>query len=464
MSDRIPRQYVIGLLTAAMLAVVLIPSRGQYRADSMILVFVAMALVLWHARDLASPTTASVAARLAAPGIVVGLASFLVTRMVDQRLIANPATSEMPLRILSAVELPLVLSYLFDGKLSPTSRWPASRFALLAAASLAFGLTVVHVVPSPTIDVWTVQMEGARALLHGQNPFEVVAMHDTAPGVMRDDVPYVYPPFHLLLTLPAYALGDVRYAMIVALVVSGIALRTIALRSAGQRLPIIVEAPALLLWLAPKVPYILEQAWIDPMQVALIAVACALAVRARYGWAAVMFGCVLAAKQTMFWVAPLAMISFAGFRLRHALVGGAIGVAPYVAFAAWNPRAFWHANVAFVSGLPARPDALSLVNWAKRVLGVAVPYGIAFPLAALVVALVFVRRRRAPEAFGFALLVTYFAFFLFNKWTFANYYFTLMGFAALGAALSTLVVVGASTRSGQAEKDRTELRDVGAAG
>ena len=105
-------------------------------------------------------------------------------------------------------------------------------------------------------------------------------------------------------------------------------------------------------------------------------------------------------------------------------------------FVLWNWPALFHANLGFVAGLPSRPDALSFVNWAWLALGVRVPYAIAFPIAATMVGYVVLRRRAEPKVFGIALLVTYFVFFTLNKWTFANYYFSLLGLAALGAAMS----------------------------
>jgi hypothetical protein len=76
------------------------------------------------------------------------------------------------------------------------------------------------------------------------------------------------------------------------------------------------------------------------------------------------------------------------------------------------------------------------VNWADRALGVHVPYALAFPLAAGIVGFFVLRKRAQPHLLGVALLVTYFFFFTLNKWTFANYYFSLLSLAALGAALA----------------------------
>jgi hypothetical protein len=432
----VPRSYLLALSTSALLGVLLIPSRGHYRADSMVFVFAALGLVLWQLVDLAKGRWREMGTTKIGHGVVLVLAVFAVSTAIDAKLLIGVERSWWSLRALAIVELGLLLSYLRDARILPRSRWPELRFALFAACIALSATEVVRISPAPTIDVWTVQMDGAHAVLAGKNPFEAVAVVDTAPDVLRDDVPYVYPPFQLLATLPAALLGDIRYTMSAALVLLGIALRDLTRRSGRSLPPILLDAPALVVWLSPKVLFILQQAWVDPVQIALIAISIALAVRKRTWAAAIGFGLVLAAKQTMFWVAPLAFVTFPIFRPRHALVAVAIPIATYVPFALWNWPALLHANLGFVAGLPPRPDALSFVNWAGKVLGVHIPYALAFPLAGSIVAFVVLRRRAQPHILGVALLITYFFFFTLNKWTFANYYFSLLGLAALGAALS----------------------------
>ena len=435
MKETVPRSFALALLASAMLGVVIIPSRGHYRPDSMVLVFATLGVVLWLLVDFLRARRTEVATEKVERIVLAVLAVFLASAIIDSKLLVEVESSWWTLRFLSIVELGLLATYLRAP--SPEgSRWPTIRFALFGTCLFLAGIATVRLSPSPHIDVWTVQTYGARALLEGKNPFVAVAVVDTAPGVVRDDVPYVYPPLQVLLTAPGLLLGDVRATMGAALLLIGVSLRDLTLRS-GRKLPaILCDAPALVVWLSPKLLFIFQQTWVDPVQIALICSGTALAVRQRVWPAAVVFGLVLASKQTMFWVAPLAFVSFPAFRVRHALVAACIPVATYLPFALWNWPALLHANLGFVAGLPARPDALSFVNWARLALGVHVPYAIAFPLAGTLVGYVLLRRRAQPEIFGVALLLTYFVFFTLNKWTFANYYFSLLGMAALGAAMA----------------------------
>ena len=401
----------------------------------MVLVFAALGVVVWLLVDLVRRRPTEVRSQLVARVVPAVLAVFIASALIDSRLLIDLDRPWWTLRAISLAELVLVATYL-RAPSDSTSRWPTVRFALFGLCLVLAMLTTVRLSPVPRIDVWTVQTGGAQAILDGKNPFEVVHVIDTAPDVVRDDVPYVYPPLQALLTAPGLLFGDVRFTMGSALLLLGIALRDLVLRS-GRRLdPMLVDAPALLVWLSPKLLFIFQQAWIDPVQIALIASATALAVRRRVWLSAVAFGLVFASKQTMFWVAPLAFVTFPFFRLRHAALAAGLAVATYVPFVLWNWPALFHANLGFVAGLPSRPDALSFVNWAWLALGVRVPYAIAFPLAATMVGYVVLRRRAEPKVFGIALLVTYFVFFTLNKWTFANYYFSLLGLAALGAAMS----------------------------
>jgi hypothetical protein len=435
MKVSVPRSYALALLASAMIGVVIIPSRGHYRADSMVLVFAALGVVVTLLVDFVRARRLEVGAKTIERIVFVVLGAFVMSAIIDAKLLIAVDSSWWTLRCLSIAELALLATYL--RALSPEgSPWPTYRFALFGVCLLLAFVETVHLSPTPTIDVWTVQTQGARALVAGLNPFQVVGVVDTAPGVVRDDVPYVYPPLQVLLTTPGYLLGDVRVTMGTALLLLGLSLRDLTLRS-GRKLPaLLLDAPALVVWLSPKLLFIFQQSWVDPVQIALIASGTALAVRRRVWPAAIVFGLVLASKQTMFWVAPLVFVTFPFFRLRHAAVAIAIPVLSYLPFALWNWPALLHANLGFVAGLPARPDALSFVNWASIALGVHVPYAIAFPIAGTMVGYVMLRRRAEPPIVGVALFLTYFVFFTMNKWTFANYYFSLLGMAALGAAMA----------------------------
>ncbi len=328
------------------------------------------------------------------------------------------------------------------------------RFAAFGAVTLAMGIAIIRISPAPGIDVWDLQMHGARALLHGENPYVTVTVPDTTPIHPYPYVPYVYAPG----TLYAGAIGlivggDVRYAALIALLVTGASLRTVARKPSGGpglAVPSLVEdAPALFVWLMPPLAFIIELSWTEPVQLMLVCLAVVAAVRARLLLSAATFGLAVASKQSMFWLIPLAGFAL-GFRARDwiaMLAAFALGVAP---FALADLGALKHNTLDFLLALVARNDALCVAPWYKSTFGRVFPTAISPVAAAAVVGATTLRawsldpRRSSPGAervalFGRAVALTYLAFFFFAKWAFANYYFLISGLSALAAATSLRV-------------------------
>jgi hypothetical protein len=282
--------------------------------------------------------------------------------------------------------------------------------------------------------VWTVQQLGAEDLKARYNPYDGVAVRDTGPRV-GDDVPYVYPPLQLYVTLPAYVLaGDVRYTMLAAILLAGFGIRHITRRSRAELPSIAEDAPALFLWLMPKLFFIVEQGWVDPVQVMLVVFTLAAHLGNRRWLAAFLLGFVFASKQTMFWAVGLTGVVLRFDRRQWATtlaVGGALVVVP---FALIDFRALKHANFDFLNQLPSRPDALTFNAWYLRTFGSEMSQAVGFALAAVSAIHAMVRKRGSAARLAVAIATTYAFFFTFNKWAFANYYFLVSSLTALAAA------------------------------
>jgi hypothetical protein len=152
----------------------------------------------------------------------------------------------------------------------------------------------------------------------------------------------------------------------------------------------------------------------------------------------------------MFWLLPLVGLGLR-LSLRQWIIAAVSGAVTVLPFAAWNLGALKHANFDFLSALPARPDALTLTNWAHRKFGWQPSGNVAFLLAAGVATLCLWRLRGRAERVGLTLLATYAVFFIFNRWAFANYYYLLTGLSALAAA--TAAIPGEIARAPRAEPD-----------
>ncbi len=439
MTTRLPTRFGPALLAAYCLAITNTFSRGAYSEYALHFVLISVLLLGWRLLEAWVPKDRPFAAE---PNLVLGVAwigAFAMTWHAwnDPQIVIYAHAEWVTGRQVEVASLVLLLTYLpwLSGRFKEPRLVADLRFAAFGALVVAAGIATMRVSPTPDIDVWRVQMQGADALLAGHNPFHAVAVHDTAPGVVRDNVPYVYPPTQIYMTLPGKLLGDVRYSMLAALVITGACFRAIVKRA---RLPIpsfAADAPALFLWLSPKLFFILEQAWVDPVQLMLITLAVTAHVHKRRTLSLVLFGVVFSAKQTMFWIAPLAGFVFR-WRLKEWILACAVALGMELPFILWDFKALKYANFDFLKDLPPRPDALTLTNWYQRKFGEPITGAIAFYLAGGAVAITSLRVRDSAARFGVALVTTYLFFFAFNKWAFANYYFLVGGLAALAGALA----------------------------
>ena len=354
---------------------------------------------------------------------------------VNDEVLIYPIVAWALGRKMQVVALGLLVTYLpfLTGRWREPRAVRVARFAAFAIAIAAAGTDAIRASPSPRIDVWTVQQMGAAELKAGHNPYQTVAVRDTGPR-LGDDVPYVYPPVQLYLTLPAYALlGDVRYTMLAALVLAGVGMRYITSRARAELPSIAEDAPALYLWLMPKLFFILEQSWVDPVQVMLIVLTIAAHVGKRPYLTALLLGFVVASKQTMFWAVGLTGVLL-GFDRRQWAVTVAMGAALVAPFALLDFRALKHANFDFLNQLPSRPDALTFNTWYLRTFSREMSKAVGFSLAGLVSVFAMWRMRGSAARLALAVATTYAFFFAFNKWAFANYYFLISSLTAAAAA------------------------------
>jgi hypothetical protein len=466
-------------------------SHGRYLGAALACLAVALVLLGWSFVERLKPQTSIL--RPSPPGsgwvLWVMLASMPVTALLDPKVILYPRGSLAPLRWLEAASLALLVTYLpFMARPSEAGTirgGPGSlrvkpavlrraRFAAFLALTLATGIAVIKLSPAPDIDVWPMQMRAAEALLEGKNPYSTVlvptpsgALYST-PGHVVSAVPFVYGPG----TFFAGALGllvgrDVRWTMLLAVLATGLALRAIARPTTSPRAlrcSWVEDAPALFVWLTPLLAQVVEQSWTDPVQLMLVTVGCAAFAS---GWplgASIAIGLSLATKQTMLWILPIAGFAFA-FGLREWAAMTATAVLPMAAYALKDYPAFKNAAIFYQVHLPPRPDALCAALWVKRTLGVTVPTAIATACAAIAAGLAIGQSLRLDSRwrehgivpagrasgpaqatpmltseraalFARAAALTYFVFFFFNKWAFANYYFFVTGAAALAAAAS----------------------------
>jgi hypothetical protein len=311
------------------------------------------------------------------------------------------------------------------------------RFGLMTILVLVMGIVTIKASPSPRIDVWTLQQAAVDLLRQGKNPYRELVVNDTGWGI---PMPFVYPPTVIYTGFFSKLLfGDIRYSSVAAVLMTGFAFRSIC-RRASVALPALGhDAPALIFWLQAKLFLVIEQAWIDVIQLGFLSAGIALYLHRSPRWrlpAVILMGVALSSKQTMFWFLPLIIFAL-GFRRRDWIALFATMAVLLVPFIVWDFRAIKAATTGVHGGLSPRRDALAFMAWWN------VKYQhwwstgwLAWTSSLAVVGLTGWKLRRSLPGFGLAAAAIYFLFFFFQKWAFANYWYFVDGLAALAAALA----------------------------
>ncbi len=318
------------------------------------------------------------------------------------------------------------------------------RMPLLLGVHFLLGCWLITASPSPIIDVDTIQRDSVRALLHGENPFELTFPNiygntaffgDKIADASRINVGFPYPPLSLLLAVPGQALfGDYRYGQLAAM--SGAA-AFMAYARPGRVGP----AAAALFLFTPRVFFVLEQGWTDPFLVLFLSATVFVALR-RPGLVPYLFGLFVALKQ---YTVPAVIFSWMlekrPFRWREfgrstlkAIAAVALVTLPFML---WNLKAFFYSVLLAHLGTPFRPDALSYPAWfggehqgRMPMIGLAA-VAIAFGLAVW-------RSPRTAAGFASALVLFYLAYFSFGGHAFCNHYYFIIGVLCVAAAAAKL--------------------------
>jgi hypothetical protein len=322
-------------------------------------------------------------------------------------------------------------------------------FALLGTLILRNG-------PPWAVDVFVFQHDSLAALERGNDPYAInfpdVYEGKSAwygPGMSLNGVlqfGYPYMPLTLLMNVSGqWVMGDFRYAELAACIVAA---GLMAYASAD----IFGLLAALIFLTMPRIFYVLQLGWNEPLVVVLLAAVVFCAVRSPRALP-YLLGLFLASKQYLPAAAAMAflliptrgrnrreIISDYGRMLVKAAIVAAIVTLPLIL---WNPAAFWKSAITLQIHQPYRPDSLSFLAWyAKDELKTPALQAVAFVVLAAAIVLTLWRCPHTPAGFAAAVALSYLLFFAFNKQAFANYYFFVIG--ALCCAISAL---GKSVRS-----------------
>ena len=192
----------------------------------------------------------------------------------------------------------------------------------------------------------------------------------------------------------------------------------------------------------PRVFYILVNCWTDSFVVLLFALLLFAACR-KPRLTSVAFGLLLAVKQHLFLCIPLATLicsrgqrhkDVSSFLVRAVLVALAVSL-PLIL---WNTRAFIDYAVLMMFGQLFRPTSLNYAAFWALSTGQAPSPLIGFLILLPIYVLILHRSLRTPAGFAASVALLYFAFFLFGRQAFINYYYFV--FAALCGAVATFAL------------------------
>lgn len=346
---------------------------------------------------------------------------------------AAPALTLVPL-----VALVLAATYLVPVR-APLA---TARFVVLCVLVVWLAIDIFSSSPHPHIDVFDMQTNGAEILTHGQDPYAVVMVADSNDGSLA--VPYTYPPVQLIVTtLARAATGDVRFAMVLMLIVAAIGAR-MALRDGD---PLLRDSFALIVAAGPITAFVLDQAWVDVVPLGFVSAAAWAWSSGKRTAAAVLFGLAFASKQPLVIGFPLLLL-LPGFGRKQLLVALGVAVGITLPFFVWDMHGFFDATVRYFVNLAPRSDALTVSNLIKMRFGHAPGELLGAASALLICALVWKRVERSLATLFVLLTVALLCFFATGKIAFMNYYFFLGGLAAIAATQLSGPALAASSDAG----------------
>jgi hypothetical protein len=332
------------------------------------------------------------------------------------------------------------------------ARW---RFPAVVACFAYMAWVVIRASPKPFIDVWWIQQIGAQGLLHGHNPYTL-----TFPNIYGDDglfgpglvengriLFYPYPPLSLLLGGVAYLIaGDVRVLFAAMMVVAAISAWWLCRGEVG-------ELAAIALLMQPRSFLVLEQAWTEPVVLAMLG-ATLIAVRRLLrgprssGIAAGIAGGLLVVSKQFSGVIAIPLLFALPSKRRPAvaLIAVAVVVALLVPFAASDAAELWRDLVKSHVLQPFRADALSWLVPPALALGRPLPAAIGFVAGIAVLAATVTPGGSIAQALR-AAAAAFLTLVLFNKQAFTNYYWLGVGILLLSVVAQVDPVLGTMARA-----------------
>lgn len=435
---------MVALLAVFLLGVVLALTHGIYQTDCVILLIAGFfaCLYAWQCARSSFRLSQTVPLERLAP-LFFSLV-FLSMLSLDLELIyAQDAACVAAIRALTgSAALLTLLSLIFSivDLRGDLQRIPAS---LVAAACLCLVLArcfVPFASPKPFIDVFWINTWAAGDFLGGMNPYSRV-YPDIYKGAYGYQPGFTYWPAYLLGASATKLAGlDIRYLNLGADVAVGAVIGKLA---KGNRQLQQMAWPLALLWLCiPTGFFVLEQAWVDTVLLALSALAFLCLNRRSYLLCGCLVALATATKQYGFipgLVIAVAVLGRGGVPalMRFAVPAIILFCVLMLPFLFWNFGAFYSNTVGILIRIPMRTDSMTLPallmnQWGAQIPGVAL---VGAYLCALILGVgTAFRHANSLPCVIYATAFVYAMLFLLGKQASCNYYQLVCGLILLGLA------------------------------
>jgi hypothetical protein len=289
-------------------------------------------------------------------------------------------------------------------------------------------------VADPGIDVYTALREAPGHLLKGRNPYSEEYSWPYPWAREQYDRPPFYPPLPIILALPFRSAGlDVRFVNVICDLLAALALFGTGW-SRGSPLIGALIAGAYLHF--PRVPFMMEEAWNEPMLAAALGWGLLLAER---GWRLGYFLIGLGLTGKQYGVALLPPLAMAWRRHWRPLLVGIVlaGAAVMLPFFLWDPKEFLDVVVVQHMRRPNR-DSINFQSAINDAYSIAMSREVLLGFAALVIAWITWRTSRGGTACALWMATALLTFCLCHSQAFFNYFYLceylfLLGIAALVA-------------------------------
>jgi hypothetical protein len=330
------------------------------------------------------------------------------------------------IRYLPVFLFPVIVTYLRPFSTLP-KRTRRMRYLSLILSAAVLRVLMLVASPSPIIDVYTMLKEAPAVLLSGHNPY--TAMYSSVyQGVIPDY--FTYWPAAFLLEIPFVAgFHDPRVLLVLADILCAYLIYSVSeKKQTGELL-------SLIYLFRPNSLFIIEQTWLASLELILLLAAWYIHSKKKSDLMSGIFFALLTAIKPLYIVLAVFMFIFSKQKPKFIwsfVLSLLVIVLPFVL---WDAAAFRHDTIDFFTRTPTQMPSvpvyrsLNANTFYYMLSNQDIPRTVASAvLGILTLCFLFtIHKRRSIQTVVESSILFLFIFYLFNYFSFINYYYMLSG-------------------------------------